>query len=341
MMLTNKNALFAAIVASTLAVGTAANAQESAPWLNMGAEINFDASAAKSKDYEGTLRTEAILNFEMLLHEGVKAVIKTRIQEELMKDGVKPVSNSQSIDKFLEEAYITIETDKVSGLPRAVITMGKGEMAFGQGYSELPIPRDSQLYYLAREREVMGITVTLPTNYLKIADFVAVSLYEAGTGDLKISDNKGISALATKQITSQLEAQVSALVKENSGNAPNEKRGSLGVLFSDSNGKYKVWAEGLWFEHNPTMAQSRNFGGQVGASYNAGPGSIVVEYSQVENSGKETTVAYNWPVGKAMVISPLVKYTKSDVTNASDTVYGVRASLYLSNNQKRALQKSK
>lgn len=339
MMLSKMNKFAAAMACAVAFVGKA-HAQE-APWLNMSADINLDASGSKSKDYEKTLRTETVLRFEVLMHEGVKAVIKARIQDELMKDGVKGVNNSQNIDKFLEEAYISIETDKISGLPRAVITAGKGEMAFGQGYSEIPVPRDSQLYNLAREREVMGVTVTLPANFLKIADQIAVSLYETGAGDLKISDSTGVAVKANKKLSAQIEAQVSALIKENEGVSNKEKRGSMGVIYTDASGKYKVWVEGLVFDHNPSMTETRNYGGQVGGSYKVGPGSIVVEYSQVKNAGKETTLAYNWPVAKSMVLSPMIKHTKNEVSNASDTVYGLRASFHLAQQMTRPLLKSR
>lgn len=331
--------MLAALLATAFVAG-AVNAQES-PWLNMSADVNFDATGSKSKDYETSLRTEAVIKFEALLHQGIKAVIKTRLQDELMKDGVRGVNNSQNIDKFLEEAYITIETDKVSGLPRAVITAGKHEMAFGQGNTEIPMPRDSQLYNLAREREVVGLTVTLPTNYLKIADSIALSMYETAAGDLKISDSHGVSVKASKRLSAQLEAQVSALVKENAGASEKEKRGSLGVVFTAADGKYKVWAEGLVFEHNPSMADTRAYAAQLGGSYKIGPGAIVIEYTQVENAGKEYVAAYNLPVSQALVISPMVKHTKNDLTKVSDTQLGMRATISVDKQLRRPLLQSR
>jgi hypothetical protein len=325
MMLTKKNFLIATLVSAAIFAGKV-QAQE-APSTNMSAEVNLDAMGNKNSNYNRTLRAETIVNFDAALNQAVKAVIKARLQDVLEQDGIRGVNNSQNIEKFLEEAYITIETDKISGLPRAVITAGKSEMAFGQGYTQVPMPRDSLLYNLSREREVVGLTVTLPTDYLKIADHIAVSVYENGAGDLKIADQKGVAIKASKKLTAQIDAEASALIKENAGASEKEKRGSLGFVFNGADGSYKVWAEGLVFDHNPAMVDMRNYGAQLGGSMRAGRGTIVVEYEQVQRTARELTLAYNLPYGKSVILSPMVKLSKNQMTGVSNTTVGARATL--------------
>lgn len=299
------------------------------PWLTVGADANFELSTTKASDYEASLKSNANLRFEVLMREGIKAVIKARIEQTLVENGKSKDWESEKIEKVLEEAYITIETDKVSGLPRAILTVGKHEMAFGQAFSELPVFRDSLLYSLNGEREMLGLTVTLPAQTLKFVDSLAISLYENGSGDFKVADEKGLALKVSKTLSQRIKAQASLLVKENAGLADKEKRGSLGFVYEDANGNYKVWAEGLVFDHNPLMTQT-DFGGQLGGSYKLGKGTVVVEYQFLQKYAHDLTVAYNLPVNSWLVISPEVKHRKySDSSLGSNTTVGINARLQL------------
>lgn len=200
------------------------------PWLRVGADANVDTTASKVADYEATLKADVNLRFEVLMREGIKAVIKARLEQTLVENGQKQDWQKADIEKVIEEAYIQIETDKISGLPRAIITAGKQTMAFGQAFTELPMFRDNLLYNLNAEREMIGLTVTLPANFLKVVDTLAVSMYEAGAGDFKISDEKGVSIRASKALSEKLKLQASALIKENANTTDRETRGSLGFV---------------------------------------------------------------------------------------------------------------
>lgn len=309
------------VVAATIA----AQPVMAASWIKVDGEINFDSTGKKSEDYEQSLRVQdAQLRFELLLREGIKMVVRTELEQKLNEN---TWDNEFDMDKFLEQAYIQIETDKVSGLPRAIITVGKHQMAFGQNYTEIPMFKDSLLYDLSRQEEVIGMTVELPGNFFKIVDSVAISMFEAGAGDLEISDLKGASIKLSKKLSSQLEAQVSAMMKDQEGTEDKEKRGSVGFVFSSADGNMKVWAEGIVTNKAATMDDNQ-YAGKVGASYKVGPGAVVVEYSTIENETNELALAYNIPVGKHLVISPEVRQrTQTNDSDSDETVVGVRARL--------------
>ena len=307
------------------------------PWLRVGAEANVETSATKVAKYEASLKADVSLRFEVLMREGIKAVIKARLEQTLVENGEKKDWQKVNIDKMIEEAYIQIETDKISGLPRAIITAGKQTMAFGQAFTELPMFREALLYNLNAEREMLGLTVTLPANFLKVVDSIAVSLYENGAGDFKVSDQKGLSIKASKALSEQLQLQASALVKENANTTSKETRGSLGFVYSDANGKYKVWAEGLVFNNNPTNPDTK-FGGQVGGSYQLGKGAIVVEYQYLDKQASELAVAYNLPVNAWLVIAPEVRFRKNDNGQPNSTTVGIQARIMLDQINEKTLK---
>lgn len=309
------------VLAATIATEPAT----AASWIKADGEINFDSTGKKSEDYEQNLRIQdAQLRFELLLREGIKLVVRTELEQKLNKD---TMDEKFDVEKFLEQAYIQIETDKISGLPRAIITVGKHQIAFGQNYTEIPMFKDSLLYNMSREDEVIGMTVELPMNFFKVVDSVAISMFEAGAGDLKISDEKGASIKLSKKLSNQLEAQVSAMMKDQAGLTDKEKRGSVGFIFTSNDGNMKVWAEGIVTNKDANWDDNQ-YAGKVGASYKVGPGAVVVEYSAIKDESNELALAYNLPVGKNLVISPEVrKRTYTNDTDSNETVVGVRARL--------------
>lgn len=320
------NVVMALILSAGFSVNSFADTQVT-PWLRVGAEANVQTTASSVADYEESLKGDVGLRFEVLMREGIKAVIKARLEQTFVENGQSKDWQKVEIENLIEDAYIQIETDKVTGLPRAIITAGKHTMAFGQAFTELPMFRDSLLFNLNAERYMMGLTVTLPADFLKVVDTIAISLYENGAGDFKVADEKGIAIKASKALSQQLKMQASALMKENANTTDKETRGSLGFVYEDADGKYKVWAEGLVFDNNPSMSSTR-LGGQVGGSYQLGRGAIVVEYQYLDKQAKELALAYNLPVNSYLVIAPEVRYRKNeDGSNA--TRVGIHARVQL------------
>ncbi|WII73587.1 hypothetical protein QJS83_06840 [Bdellovibrio sp. 22V] len=316
-----KTQLTTAVLAALLCTQTVT--AEAAPWLKVDGQANFDVTGSSSEDYERNLRVQdAEIKFELIVREGIKMVVKTELEQKLNKS---TMDEDFDLGKFLEEAYIQIETDKISGLPRAVITAGKHQMAFGQNYTELPMFKDALLYNLSKQDEVIGFTVELPANFFKIVDTVAISMFEAGAGDLKVSDEKGASIKLSKELSNQLSAQISGLMKENEGTDKKEKRGSIGFVFRGLDGSWKVWAEGVVVVDHPEFTDT-TVGGKIGGSYKVGPGAVVVEYQYLDKQAHEVAVAYNLPVGTWLVLSPEIRHRRDLSGNGTDeTIVGIRA----------------
>jgi len=323
--------LTTAVIAAVIGAQTVK--AENAPWLKVEGSANFDANGSSATDYERSLRVQdAEIKFELLVREGIKIVVKTELEQKLNES---TMDNDFDMDKFLEEAYIQIETDKLTGLPRAIITAGKHQIAFGQHYTELPMFKDSLLHSLSKQDEVIGFTVELPTNFLNIVDSVAISMFEAGAGDLKLSDERGTSIKLSKNLSNQLAAQVSYMMKDTAGTDIQEKRGSIGFVFKSEDGSWKVWAEGLMIKDSPAYSET-TYGGQVGGSLQVGPGAVVVEYQVLQKNASEVAVAYNLPVGKYLVLSPEVRHRMNE-GGTDETTVGIRARLQAHMNVRHSL----
>ena len=112
-----KSKFVASAVLATLLSGSLARAEGPPPVWTLDGQANFDVKASSLEDYENHLRVQdAEIKFQLLVREGIKVVIKTELEQRL-----DPKLRQKDFDfqKVIEEAYIQIETDKVSGLPRA------------------------------------------------------------------------------------------------------------------------------------------------------------------------------------------------------------------------------
>lgn len=162
-----------------------------ASWLEIEGQVNFDVSASEKGNWERNLRTQDDeITLSLLITKGIKIVVQTELERALIiaNNGVQ--SDAFNIEKFIEDAYIQIETDKF-GMPRAIITAGKHDMAFGQNATKMPMFKDNLLYSLTNEREVIGLTVGLPANFFGLVDKAAFSVFETGAGDLALSNGVG------------------------------------------------------------------------------------------------------------------------------------------------------
>ncbi len=318
---------------------TARAEDDDAPWLHMQTQINFDTRSSTVDKYENNLRVaETEIGFEVLLHEGIKLYLLNDLTMLLNK---RSPEEKLKFSQMLEEAFIVIETDKVSGLPRAIISFGKQLMAFGQGYNEIPLHEDTLLYELSRQAEVIGLTVELPNHFFKLVDSAAISVFESGEADFKISHEKGMSIQLKKNFSERMATEISALIKQNPGSDRLEKRGSVGFVFQNKEGSKKIWAEGIVTEYRPE-SENHTLGLQVGASQKWGPGTIVVETEYIMNQATDLTMAYNLPIGSLFILSPEIRWRKGSSENFhDDTMIAIRAHLETQANAKHNLLKGR
>ncbi len=317
--------LVISLCALSFLTSTYSLAETTAPWLKIGTEINFDVLASSVDNYERNLRFEdAAINFELLIREGIRIFIEADISEKLNKE---TSGERLELGDVFEEAFIRIETDKISKLPRAIITFGKHPAAFGLKYTELPFYKDSLFFKLTRQSEVIGLTVELPDNFFKLVDSAALSVFETGSGDFKISSEKGASLRLRKIFSENLSTQISALIKQNAGSDRTEKRGSVGFILQSKDGTKKLWSEGVVTQYKPGY-KDETLAWQVGASKQWGPGTIVINFEYIVDQAQEWAIAYNLPVGSYLVISPEIRRRNAIHENFEDeTVIGIRARL--------------
>jgi hypothetical protein len=314
-----------ALLAALLGFSTTALAFDD--WITVSGQINFDVTASRNGDFERNLRTQdAEITLEIALREGIKAVVKLELERALIQNGQSVESLPFDLEKFIEQAYIRIETDKVTNLPRAIITVGKHSMAFGQQISRMPMFKDNLLHKLNRQSEVIGLTVALNPSFLKIVDEVAISVFEARAGDLQIDNKMGASMKLSKRVNHYIRVTASALYKQSlDASRGDEARASLGFVWDNQDGTWSVWSEGIVFKNNPAYPDS-SLAATAGVARKLGPGSVVVEYSYVQRFAKELGLAYNLPIGRNLVISPEVRYQFDRANGApNDVRVGVRA----------------
>lgn len=310
-------------------------------WLQVQGDVNLDYFGKDSQDYASNLRVQSTnIKLTAEVAKGIRAVVKASIDQDLRVNGADVGSTFDS-KKFLEEAYIEVKMDELTGTPVAVV-IGKQAMAFGQQMSNLPMYKDNLLYSANTIKDVIGVTVKLDNRLLGQAfDSLEVSAFETGANDMEIGDGRGLSIRASKQLTETLKATVSSAFMERAdlGNKSEhlrdlERRSTLGLVYDNGNGTWKAYAEGIIINGEAAYADAR-YGATGGATIKAGPGVVAIEYSYLEKVAQEVAVAYNVPVGQFLTVSPEVRHTfEQDSGAASDTRIGVRMKASFGDNQK-------
>jgi hypothetical protein len=311
-----------------------------APWLGIESEVNFDVTKQDGSEFEETIQTrDAEITFEVLVTEGLKFVVQTELERLLRENGEDQSSEEFDMDSFIEQAYIQIELDKVSGLPRAIITAGKGDTAFSQELSEMPMIQDNLTAALNEQTGVIGLTVGIPVDALPMVDAVALSVFENGEGDLEIDEKLGLAASVKGQLGEKVRAELSAMMKETAEDQDMEdmeKRATLGVVYDNGDGTWTVYAQGSLFDNVADHADA-NYAGTIGATYNAGPGTVVVEYSFIEATAQEIGAAYKIPVGSNLVLAPEIRHRMNEGDQDDSTTFGIRATLKFKKEASKAL----
>lgn len=290
-------------------------------WLTGEIDLNFDGTGAQTEDYERKYGFEGRFELEAVITQSIRAVIELELERELQKSGLL-----EDIDweEVIEEAFIEIDLDRATGIPRAKVLLGKHQMAFGQLLERQIRFEEALLWDIGNQQEVIGITVELPTRLLQIVDQVSLSLFEAGEEDLRISKEVGGSIQLTKKVTNRIRAQASALMKETEDSHPAESRGSIGLLFSDQSNGFEAWSQILIVNELAGFPHAK-WGLQIGGSKKIGPGTIIVDYQYLDLVAHELTVGYRLGLGNHWSIAPELRQ-RLDLSGieSDELVIGVR-----------------
>lgn len=295
-----------------------------APWLNVETTIDFDASGEKSSDYQDTLEITAEVTLEALIREGVKAVIELRLEQVLREKGSKVDLEELDWEEIVEAAFIELNLNKLTGLPEATLIFGKSEMAFGQEMDQRALYRKALLHELGEQEGVIGMTLSLPVNFLQVIDQVAVSVFEAGEEDLRIASEAGGAIRFSKAVTDQIQLQVSALLKQKTSSSANEKRISIGFIYGEEDADLQAWSQLIIVDEAEEFPNAR-YGVQLGGALKAGPGLVVVDYQLLQKYAHEVSLSYRWALTDQLTLSPeIVKRWELDGSGMDEVRIGAR-----------------
>ena len=333
---------FICLTAISLAAGAAAlKKTEDEPgidksWLEVKGELNLDYFATNTDNYLTNIKAkDAHIEFSAKVAKGIKATIAFEITRYLMQNGKIAAGEKFNIEDFVNEAYVEISLDEISGTPIAIV-VGKTEMAFGEQLSHLPMYKDNLLFEANREKDVIGLTVALDKKILgTILDSVEASVFENGPGDLRFGKGAGLSIRISKTLSDKIKATVSAaaIERDDRSDSPQwqnlEKRATLGFVYK--NGNFSAFAQGILLQGYTALPDS-TYGANAGIALNMGPGEMVMEYTLLQKVAEEVALAYNLPIGKHFIISPELRYQFDRAASApNDLRIGLRIKLKVDN----------
>jgi len=195
-----------------------------------------------------------------LIMDGVKAVLRAEFEDSDLSD--------IEIEDAIREANVQIQFDQMPGeaarTVRAVITgidIGVIQAVYGTSVSQNSAARSTQLNFATSEGQegVVGMTMRLNPEMLRIVDSAAISIYNTGDGDgINTDGNTAVTVALAKQITDAFRAEFSAKWEEDMDDMAAE----LGFLYQ-LNDRTQVWA----ILHQFDESQAADSGVTIGAQY--------------------------------------------------------------------------
>lgn len=264
------------------------------------------------------------------LHVGVSVKLTDKLRAQFRLDLARLIgldeSDKDGMDKLeeaLEQAEIVYTHDKGTGKFLKTVRFGKGTTALRELVTSNPVYKDSLLYEVAHQDEVLGITFEV--NPGEIAENIEATIFECKEGDLRIESCLGLAAGINGVRTGieNLTANAGILVAERMSDDEYQTRARVGLVYEGGNGRWKAYANGMYLKDVPGAEES-DFAVQVGAEMQAGPGRVVVEFDHLDNVANQITAAYNMPIGASLILSPYIRHRFNE-TGADETEVGVNA----------------
>lgn len=256
----------------------------------------------------------------LLITEGIKGIIRLELEDQDLSD--------IEIEKALEEMKLSIAVDQVTGNPRALVTnldIGIIEAVFKANVSENSNAKNSFLYELAdSDKGVVGLTMEINPELLKLVDSARISVYEAGAMDgFDISNEKAVAAEVTKRI-GQFVAQFSTRWKEKSSSS-DEWTNQIAVVWDKGEG-YRVWGSVLHMNNNGIY--NEKLAATLGGAYDLTWGTLFAEAEFVPNYAKAITLGVNVQLAPGVMVGPYVRKVLGD-SISDDTEVGVNVTVAL------------
>jgi hypothetical protein len=294
-------------------------------------EYGIKATTNVSKDQTKVQDLEFVGG--LLITEGIKGIIRMELEDQDLSD--------VQIEDTLEEMKLSIAIDQVTGNPRALITnldIGIIEAVFKSSMSENSNYRNNFLYELSdSDRGVVGLTMELNPELLKLVDSARISIYEAGSMDgFDISNEKAVAAEISKRV-GQFVIQFSSRWKETASKA-DDWTNQLAVVWDKGEG-FRVWGSVL--QKNNNGIYNEKMAATLGAAYDLTWGTLFAEAEFVPHYASALTLGVNVKVADGVTVGPYVRQVLGD-SISDDTQVGVNVTVALYKSATRAfLEKRK
>ncbi|MCB0407691.1 MAG: hypothetical protein KDD34_05755 [Bdellovibrionales bacterium] len=256
----------------------------------------------------------------VLLTEGIKGIVRLELKDQDLTD--------IQIEEALEEMKLSIAIDEVTGNPRALITnldVGIIKAVFESGITENTDKRNGLIYDFAKsDKGVVGLTVELNPELLKLVDSAKISVYETGAMDgFDIAREKAISAQLRKKIQN-FSVIFSTRWKE-MASSNDDWTNELAVVWDKGEG-YRVWGSVL--HKNNGGIYNENMAATLGAAYDVTFGTLFAEAEYVPNYAHSLTVGLNYQVASGVTVSPFIRRVMGPMVT-TETQAGVNVSVAL------------
>ena len=304
------------LVASTLATLMLTSGPVLAGPKSLTFEGNSETDFSYSSDDDSVKvnKRSAEIKATLVITEALKAVIKVDLAEAINEGEF----DEDDLESMIEEAYIEVDANGY-----ATILVGKHQMAFAQQYAAMAIHENDRRDAITRQDEMIGITVKLPNDTLKIVgkvvDSLEISAFETGKGDLDVASDAGVSFRATKALSDKVELAVSGLMKEQDG--ADEQALAVSATYKADNG-WTWFAEGIWMNNSSEYGDA-DYLVTAGASKEVGPGTLVLQADYLENYGAEIGASYHLPVTQNITFSPEIRHN----FDTDETTVGARVTM--------------
>lgn len=340
---------FAKIVPLSLALALPAMAQSTSDDAGLLSSKHIDAelqaravySYSNNADSDTTSLSKTYLKLTGKFTEDIRLVLTAELNRALRENGVN-VATSQQIDEYLKEAYVEIRN--IGGQPIAFV-IGKHQVAFGEEIKRMPIYENSPLYNKLFSERVLGFTVRLNYNLFNVVDGIEASFYQSQQDIGLLEDGKfgtydSVSARIKGQINGGIRYNASfAHVGNNHlGDGQEENKGAVGLIFAKSfdkngvaEGPWTAWVNGLVTDKT-TNGDDLQFAVTGGASYEVGPGEVVVEATWLQDQSVQLGIGYKMALYTnddgtvAATIAPEYRHTFGLNGNPDDDSIGVAVS---------------
>jgi len=325
--MTNKKYILATILSLALAQGAlAADSKQSDSPVSVGvdARVRYEANKYDNDDnITDAIRAEDInVTVTAQLSEKIRANIRANLSKVLGAGTAK-----DKLEAAIEEA--TIEIREINGTPIAAVIFGKQKVAFGEIDTNMPGYKDSLLYQLMNQDQVIGVTVELK----EVLGFaIAASAFENSSGDMQFGDGWGFSAEASRQLTQNLRLRASGMMQQKGSSSDfGDKRATVGLVYENNDGSWTAHLDGLYFDGAAGTAAGTHYGANAGVAVKAGVGTVRVEASYLEATAYEVAAAYDIPLSDNLVITPSLRYTTDANGNNGDAKAMVEARVRMGN----------